>query len=235
VGISGVNFSGPPVPDGDPPSELDWNLWLGPAPARPYNAKRAHYLFRFFWDYSGGQQTNWGAHHLDMAQWGHGSDDSGPVEAEGRARYHAKGWYEVPEWYELVYRYSDGVIIRCGMDHPGGTTFVGSEGRIHVNRGKLESDPPEVLCVPEDSGPVKLERSTDHFANWESAIREGRLPIADVECGHRTATVCHLGNIALRLGRKLSWDPVAERIIGDEEAQAFVAKSYRHPWALPTG
>jgi predicted dehydrogenase len=224
VGIPGVNFDGPPVPDGEPPPELDYELWLGPAPARPYNEKRVHYLFRFFWDYSGGQQTNWGAHHLDIAQWGLGADASGPLEVEGTARYHAEGWYEVPESYELTYRYENGVFLRCGSRHPGGTTFIGEKGRIHANRRKLSAEPAEILEISESDCSVRLPRSSDHFADWERSIRDGKLPICDVEIGHRSATACHLGNIALRLGRKLRWDPVKEAVIGDEEAGAMVAK-----------
>jgi predicted dehydrogenase len=114
VGLPGVNFKGPSVPDSDPPPELDYDFWLGPAPLRPYNVKRVHYNFRFFWDYSGGQMTNWGAHHLDIAQWGLGMDDSGPVSIEGKARYNKDGWYEVPESFEIVYKYPGDVTVFCG-------------------------------------------------------------------------------------------------------------------------
>jgi predicted dehydrogenase len=176
------------VPDAEPPAELDYDFWLGPAPRRPYNEKRVHYLFRFFWDYSGGQQTNWGAHHIDIAQWGHGTDGSGPVEVEGSARFHAQGWFEVPETYELTYKYADGVVLRVGSSLRHGTTFVGSAGRIFVNRGKLEAEPAEMLKVPEDSMRVKLPRSPGHVENWEECIRTGERPICDVEIGHRSAT-----------------------------------------------
>jgi predicted dehydrogenase len=234
VGIPEVNFQGPPVPDGEPPSGLDYDFWLGPAPRRPYNEKRVHYQFRFFWDYSGGQQTNWGAHHIDIAHWGLGCDDSGPVEVEGTAKFHSQGWYEVPESYELTYRYAGGVVLRVGSKQPGGTTFIGERGRIHVNRGKLEADPPEVLKVPEDEVKVRLYRSEDHSADWEDCIRTGKLPVADVEIGHRSATACHLGPVfSLRLGRKVRWDPAREEIIDDRDAAAWVRKPYRAPWTLP--
>ncbi|HZN58713.1 MAG TPA: Gfo/Idh/MocA family oxidoreductase [Planctomycetota bacterium] len=234
VGIPGVNFAGPPVPDAEPPPELDYDFWLGPAPRRPYNEKRVHYLFRFFWDYSGGQQTNWGAHHIDIAQWGHGTDGSGPVEVEGSARFHAQGWFEVPETYELTYKYADGVVLRVGSSLRHGTTFVGSAGRIFVNRGKLEAEPAEMLKVPEDSMRVKLPRSPGHVENWEECIRTGERPICDVEIGHRSATVCHVGNIAIRLGRKLRWDPEKEEFSGDAEAQAMTSRALRAPWKLPS-
>lgn len=234
VGIPGVNYKGPPVEDSAPPPELDYDLWLGPAPARPYNAQRVHYQFRFFWDYSGGQQTNWGAHHIDIAQWGLGADASGPIEVEGKARYHPEGWYEVPLEYSLTYRYENEVLLRVGSGQPDGTTFIGTKGRIHVNRGKLEATPAELLETPDAQVSVRLPASPGHMEDWEEAIRSGRRPICDAEIGHRSATVCHLGNIALRLGRKIRWDPVAEVVLGDSEAQGWTARAYRKPWALPT-
>ncbi len=232
VGIPGVNYAGPPVADSTPPAELDFDLWLGPAPARPYNEKRVHYQFRFFWDYSGGQQTNWGAHQIDIAQWGLAADDSGPVEVSGTAKLHNQGWYEVPESYELTYRYSSGVTLRVGSKQPDGTTFIGSRGRLHVNRGKLSSDPPEIAKTSDDALKVKLPRSPGHQEDWEACIRSGSLPICDVEIGHRSATVCHLGNIALRLGRPIRWDPKREEIVGDADAARWVTKPYRAPWKL---
>jgi len=126
VGLPGPNWvdrAKKPVPDSDPPAALDYDFWLGPAPERHYNANRVHYLFRFFWDYSGGQLTNWGAHHLDIAQWGLGMDESGPVAVEAKARYHKDGWYEVPQWCEIVYKYANGTTVVCGQSERGGATF----------------------------------------------------------------------------------------------------------------
>jgi predicted dehydrogenase len=233
VGINGVNFKGPAVPDSDPPPELDYDFWLGPAPQKPYNVKHVHYNFRFFWDYSGGQITNWGAHHLDIAQWGLGMDDSGPVAIEGKARFHAKNWYEVPEWFEVVYRYANGVKILCGMDQRGGTTFEGDRGSVYVNRGKLESKPAELLKEQANVGEVHLYESNDHHGNWLECIRSRKLPICDVEIGHRSATVCHLGNISIRAGSKIAWDPVKEEVVGNREAAGMVSRPYRKPWELP--
>ena len=232
VGIPRVNYVGPPIADAAPPEELDYDLWMGPAPTRAYNEKRVHYQFRFFWDYSGGQQTNWGAHHIDIAQWGLQADDSGPIEVSGSAKFHDRSWYEVPESYELTYRYSNGVTLHVGSSQPAGTTFIGSKGSLHVNRGKLDSDPGEISKTPDDELKVKLPRSPGHQEDWEACIRSGALPICDVEIGHRTATVCHLGNIALRLGRSVRWDPKREEIVGDAEAAAWVSRPYRTPWRL---
>lgn len=229
VGLPGVNFSPPPVPDSDPPMELDYQRWLGPAPDRPYNAKRVHYLFRFFWDYSGGQQTNFGAHHLDIAQWGLGRDNSGPVSVTGEAKFQKDGWYEVPEWSKIEYTYDDNVKLLCGQDFAHGTLFEGDKGKLFVSRGQFNADPVSIAETPRT---VKLTESSNHHRNWLDCIKSRELPICDVEIGHRSATVCHLGNIAIRSGKKVTWDPVAEKIVGDDETAAMVERPYRKPWSL---
>ena len=229
VGLPAPNFAGPAVPNSDAPANLDYERWLGPAPLKPYNAKHVHYLFRFFWDYSGGQQTNFGAHHLDIAQWGLDRDESGPTAVTAKARYHKDGWYEVPEWTEVTYTYADGVVMTCGQGLPGGTTFVGEKGTIFVTRGKLTADPAEVLKA---EVAVKLPVSTSHHGNWLDCVKSRGRPVADVAIGHRSATVCHLGNLAVRTGRKITWDPVAETVVGDAEAAAMMSRPYRSPWKL---
>ena len=235
VGIPGSNFKGPPVPDSDPPAELNYNFWLGPAPLRPYNAKHVHYNFRFFWDYSGGQMTNWGAHHIDIAQWGLGADDSGPVSVDGKGEFHPEGWYEVTSKCRINYEYANGVTLTVGQGHSdikGGTTFIGSAGKIFVDRGKLSSEPAELIKQPLAESDVHLYASNNHHGNFLECMKTRKLPICDVEIGHRSATVCHLGNISARLGRKFAWDPVHEKVIGDEQAQAMTERSYREPWKL---
>jgi predicted dehydrogenase len=235
VGIPAVNFTPPPVPDSDPPAELDYNFWLGPAPKRPYNAKRVHYLFRFFWDYSGGQMTNFGAHHLDIAQWALDMDASGPSAVEGTAKFHPEHWYEVPMSCRVYYAYPGGVTVILGQnqkDVPQGVTFIGSEGRIFVDRRKITSEPDAIAKLEPSASDVRLEESANHHQNFLDCVKSRKRPIADVEVGHRSATVCHLGNIALRLGRRFQWDPSAERIVGDDQANAMLARPYRAPWTL---
>ena len=234
AGISRVNFSGPAVPDSDPPPELDYDFWLGPAPQRPYNKLRIHYNFRFFWDYSGGQMTNWGAHHLDIAQWGLGMDESGPISVETTAptRYNKDGWFEVPEFGQVTYKYANGVTLICGQSQRGGTTFEGEKGTIYVNRGRLESKPEEIIKEPLKENDVHLYVSKNHHQNWLDCIKTRKPPIADVEIGHRSATVCHLGNIAIRTNKKITWDPAKEEIVGDAELAKWVGKPYRAPWSL---
>ena len=235
VGIAGVNFGKKkPIPEGNiPPSELDYDFWLGPAPFRPYHAKHVHYNFRFFWDYSGGQMTNWGAHHLDIAQWGLGMDDSGPISAEGTAKYDPQKQFEVPMWSEVNYEYANGVKIICGQSQPGGTTFEGADGKIYVSRNVLKVQPEELLKEPLTASDVHLYDSKDHHGNWLDCIHSRKLPICDVEIGHRSATVCHLGNIAIRSGKKIQWDPVKEQIVGDDEVAKMTSRHYRAPWSLP--
>jgi len=238
VGIASANHpfkkNAPPA-DSKPPEQLDYDLWLGPAKDRPYNSKRVHYNFRFFWDYSGGQMTNWGAHHIDIAQWGMGTDDSGPTEIEGEATFHPKLWHEVTESCRIRYRYPSGVVMTVGQNQSDikmGTKFIGSKGSIYVNRGHLSSDPGELIKQPIGDDEIHLYASGNHHRNFLDCIASGKLPICDVEIGHRSATCCHLGNLAVRLGRKLRWDPQAEQILGDKEAAEMIDRPYRSPWKL---
>lgn len=241
VGLPAPNWTSKakmPVPDSDPPAALDYDFWVGPAPERKYNVNRSHYLFRFFWDYSGGQQTNFGAHDLDIAQWGLGMDESGPVAIEGTATFNKDKWFETPETAKQTFTYANGVNVLCSLGnggYPGGVTFEGEKGTIHVRRGGLTvtlngekvADPYKLT-----TGDVKLYVSNGHHANWIECIKTRKLPICDVEIGHRSATVCHLGNIAIRTGKKLQWDPAKEEIVGDKDAAAMLTKEYRKPWTL---
>ncbi len=232
VGIPACNHPGALGPDSDPPEWLDYDFWLGPAAWRPYNEKRVHYNFRFWLDYSGGQMTNWGAHHIDIAQWGLGMDDSGPISTEGTAEFDSQKRFTVPATYDLLHTYANGVKLHVGQKYKGGTTFFGEKGMIHVNRGTISSTPAEIL--KEEIGPqeIHLYESGSHGSNWLECIKTRKLPICDVEIGHRTATVCHLGNICALLGGKLQWDPSKEQFVGNEKASAMIGRSYRAPWKL---
>lgn len=228
-----------PVPDSDPPSQLDYDFWIGPAPMRPYNVDRVHYNFRFFWDYSGGQMTNWGAHHIDIAHWGMGMDDSGPLSVEGTGEFHPQGWIDVSIACRLTYQYPGGVKMIVGQgqkDIVMGTRFIGSAGEIYVNRGKLESKPDSIVIDANkpggSDGLESLYVSNNHYRNFLDCVASRELPICDVSIGHRSATACHLGNLALRLGRKVQWDPVAEQIVGDPQAAAMQSREPRGPWKL---
>ncbi len=240
VTLPGPNWiarAGMPVPDSAPPEGFDFNRWLGPAPLRPYNKNRVHYLFRFYWDYSGGQQTNFGAHHLDIAQWGLGMDASGPVSVEGSAVYNPDGWYETPDTTEIKYTYANGVVMTCrqklNTKNPDqGTEFIGDKGSLFVYRGGIVANPPELLKGIELPKIVSSQANTAHVNNFFDCVKSRQAPAADVSIGHRSATVCHLGNIAVRTNKKIHWDPASETIVGDSEASKWLTKEYRKPWTL---
>lgn len=258
VGLVGVNWTKDPLTqDSTPPPELDYDMWLGPAPHRPYNKQRVHYYFRFFWDYSGGQMTNWGAHHLDIAQWALGMDDSGPSEIVGKGDFDPEKRFEVPSAFSITYKYANGVVIECQSPTPKvaplipdrkeqameildgkteftGCIFEGEKGLLYVNRGVIRVWPEEIFEAPLSDSDVRLHKSTQHHQDWLASIKSRKPPICDAAIGHRSATVCHLGNIAIRSGRKIQWDPVKEVIVGDAEAAKMATKEYRAPWKLPT-
>lgn len=216
-----------PVPDG-----FDYDMWLGPAPWAPYRKERCHYNFRFILDYSGGQMTNWGAHHNDIAQWANGTDLSGPVEVEGTATFPKDGLFDAPVTFSVEYKYANGVTLHCSTSNRSGVTFEGTEGWIYVDRGKLEANPPAVLTSAIKPGEIRLYESRDHAQNFLDCIRTRRETVAPAEIGHRSATVCHLGNIAILLGRRLRWDPARERFVNDPEADRMLARAMRPPWRL---
>ena len=229
--------AGQPVPDSAPPDGFDYNRWLGPAPLRPYNKNHVHYLFRFYWDYSGGQQTNFGAHHLDIAQWGLGMDESGPVSVEGSAVFNPDGWYETPDTTDIRYTYANGVVMTCRQklntkSTEQGTEFVGEKGSLFVYRGGIVTNPSELLKDVELPKIVSSQANISHVTNFFDCVKSRQTPAADISIGHRSATVCHLGNIAVRTNRKIVWDPKTETIVGDAEASKWLTKEYRSPWTL---
>ena len=226
-----------PVPDSAPPEGFDYNRWLGPAPMRPYNKNHLHYLFRFYWDYSGGQQTNFGAHHLDIAQWGLGMDKSGPTSVEGSAVFNPNGWYETPDTTDIKYTYANGVVMICRQkldtkSTDQGTEFVGEKGSLFVYRGGIVTNPPELLKDVEMPKIVNSQANISHVNNFFDCVKSRQAPAADISIGHRSATVCHLGNIAVRTNKKINWDPKTETIVGDAETSKWLMKEYRSPWSL---
>jgi predicted dehydrogenase len=231
-----VGFSAGPVgdfvPDEDPPPGLDWDLWLGPAPKVPYNRLRHPYNFRWFWDYSGGKMTDWGAHHNDIVQWGLGMDHTGPVTLEGKATFPTRGLYETAVNFDLTYTYATGQRAICSNRNPGGVKFVGADGWIHVDRGRLETEPASLKDQSLEECQDKLFKSPGHRQNWLDCIRTRERPICDVAIGAGSVTLCHLNNIALRLGRKLTWNPDRGEFVNDPEANRWLGKPYRAPWHL---
>jgi predicted dehydrogenase len=230
------------------PKELDWDFYQGQAPAHPYVKERTHLTFRYWLDYSGGTLTDWGAHHNDIALWAMGLDRSGPAAVEGKAlTTPVAGGYTAPAEYEVVYTYATGVRHRCVSTtantifgspapeaKPGallhGVKFEGAEGWIYVTRGKLEASRPELISEPLKARKSDLYVSNDHMGNFFDCVRTRKPPISEAEVGHRSASLCHLGVIAIRLGRKLNWDPVKEEFVGDKEADGYLHRELRRPW-----
>ncbi|MBM4031492.1 MAG: Gfo/Idh/MocA family oxidoreductase [Planctomycetes bacterium] len=206
-----------PVPEG-----LDWDRWLGPAPWRPYNRGIVH-GWRAYRDYSGGGMTDWGAHHFDIAQWALDADQSGPTEIYPPGTLSDR----------LTYVYANGVKVYHGGGGGGGVVFFGTEGKIAVDRGPLQSWPDSIMRKPLGPNEVHLYTVTNgHAGNFVSCIRTRQRPICDAEVGCRSVTVCHLGNLAYRLNRPLKWDPAKEEFVGDAEANRWLDRPKRAPWTL---
>ena len=217
------------------PEQLDYERWLGPAPWSPYHPARVHYHFRFVSDYSGGDLTNWGAHHLDIAQWGLGADDSGPLHVVGQGRRNPSGLHDVFADIHVDYRFPGGVSLRLRSSEQAGTgsvRFIGSEGWIHVSREDFSSNPPSLLNArlgPRDLRLGPVEHQDSHMANWLRCVRnrDPRGLNCPVEIGHRSAVLCHLGNIAMERRIPLRWDPHQERFPEDELANRMCQRAAR--------
>jgi predicted dehydrogenase len=219
-----------------PPKGLDYDLWLGPAPYRPYIEQGCHYNWHFLYDFGGGQLTNWGPHAIDIAQWANDADLTGPVEVQGKGEFPKEGLFETPLRYDIEFTYANGVRLICqtrkseGPESP--VRFEGDDGWIFVSRGSFFSNPASVVQSKIGPSENRLYRSSDHHQNFLDGVRLRTKPAADVETGHRSATVCHIGNIAVRLGRKLRWDPAKEHFINDAQADKMLARPMRSPWYL---
>lgn len=221
-----------PVPEG-----LDWDMWLGPAPWTPFNRQGCHYNFRFILDYAAGQVTNWGAHYVDIAQWAIGADESGPIEVEGHGEFPTSGIFTTATKVDFTCRYENGVTLRCRTRYDGkfdgNVRFIGPRGWIDISRSaSMASDPALLREVASSSGPVKLPRSPNHHDNFLECVRTRARPISDVEIGHRTTTVCNLGNIAMLLDRRVRWDPRREAFVDDAIADRMRGRAMRGPWSL---
>jgi len=232
VNINGNNRKCEPTWEPMPvPPGLDYDMWLGPAPWEPYHEQRCHYQFRFLLEYSGGQVTNWGAHHLDIAQWGLGMDDSGPVEVIGRGEFPKTGLFTTATKVDFEMTYANGVHLTC-QTGGGHTRFEGTKGWVDVKRGGLKTEPESLTTHVIGANEIHLYDSNDHKGNFLECVKTRTNPICTAEIGHRTSTLCHLGNIAMLLKRPLKWDPDKEEFIGDRVANAMRSRPRRAPWTL---
>ena len=240
-------------PDSAPPKELDWEMWLGPAPMRPFNANRFGVFpdrwssFRWFWDYAGGMMTDWGVHWLDIVQLVMGVDAPSHVSASG-GKFVLEDNRETPDTILATFQYpgfictyenrvANGAPLLNGKTN--GITFHGTDGTLFVDRQGLE-----IFPETRKSGETTVDRTQaltvensnqhhlDHMKNFIDCVRSRSTPVADIEIGHRSTTTALLGNIAYRTGRRIEWDGARERIVGDAKASEHLTRAYRRPWKL---
>lgn len=228
---SGPNTPGDPTPM-PVPKELDYDMWLGPAPWAPYNKDRCHWNFRWVLDYSGGMLTDWGAHLLDGAQWGNDTEYTGPVEVEGKGVFCNDGLYDTAKEFKIEYKYASGVQLIVTSGTPS-LRFEGTEGWIG-NRGwraPLEAEPKSILNSV--IGPNEVHLYTcpaGEQRNFLDCVKSRKDCYFPPEIGQRCFTIAHIGNISMILGRKLKWDPKKELFINDEQANRMLSRSMRSPW-----
>jgi predicted dehydrogenase len=217
-----------PVPEG-----FNYEMWLGPAPEAPYAPARCHVNFRWILDYSGGQITDWGGHHPDIAQWGMGTELTGPTAIRnGQAQWAKEKIWNTAVDYYFEAHYASGVVMTVSSRLRGGVTFRGSEGTVWVNRGAIEATPESLLDWQPKENDIHLYRSDNHARNFIDCVISRKETAAPIEQAHRSITIAHLGNISLRLGRDLRWDPAQEQVIGDETANQMLSRPMRKPWSI---
>ncbi|MEO2047949.1 MAG: Gfo/Idh/MocA family oxidoreductase [Pirellulales bacterium] len=239
--VLGKNKVGGPFQSDDPPQELNWDLWLGQAPAAPYLHERCHYLFRWWYATAGGQMTDWGAHHIDIAQW---AIDADPIAVRTQAKFpNIENGFTVAVDFHAEFDYPDGVVMTVSDTGRNGILFTGSEGRLFVNRATLSGKPIEDLkhdpmlpeaykLYPHDNHQRpqragKLDAIVNHMGNFFDCVRNGNSPLSDAESQHRSATTCHLGNLSMRLGRDLNWDAEQEAFVDDVQADGWLSRQQR--------
>ena len=243
AGASGGPFASKPVP-----KELDWDMWLGQTPMVDYVPERCHNTFRYWHEYSGGTMTDWGAHHNDIALWAMDMDHSGPTAIDGKPRVTmTPGGYTAFAEYQVEYTYPSGVrhicmstaddtgfggIVRKGVGTlHNGVRFDGTDGWLWVTRGDIQASKAEILHEPVEEKD-RLPVSKDHKGNFFECIRTRQQPIAPAEVGHRSISVCHLGVLSMRLGRRLEWDPEKQQFVNDPEADKWLSRPQRAPWTF---
>ncbi len=240
AGLREGPFATAPVPAG-----LDWNFWQGQTPALAYVPQRCHTYFRYWYEYSGGTMTDWGAHHNDIAYWAIGLLAPRQVRSERRSEPIPGGYTAIAD-YAVYYTYENGIAlnIRSTRDdnifgepvkkdgQRNGIRFEGTDGWIWVNRQGISASDPELLKTPLPDHAIHLYVSDDHMGNFFDCVRSRKDPICSVETGHRSATMCHLGAISLRTGHALTWDYDAEKFTGDhaDEANTYLAREMRAPY-----
>ena len=243
----------PVVPDGPAPDGVDYDLWLGPAAARPFNKNRFHFTFRWYWDYSGGLMTDWGAHMIDIANWAMGIKAPSSAVSFGGKYGYPNDAMETPDTQQVVWAYPGFSMIwehaigigRGPEAREHGVAFVGEYGTLVIDRGGWEvyAETDRIDKRIREYKRVGLPRQgsgnedyhSKHVKDFLDCMKSRARPKSDVEIGHDSMIACHLGNMAQRLGRMVRWDPDKEAVVGDAEAQKMVTRAYRAPWVLPKG
>jgi predicted dehydrogenase len=217
------------------PEWLDYDLWLGPAPWAPYSDNRI--VNNYWWhhsDYALGFVAGWGIHHVDIAQWGNATDLTGPVEVEGTGVFPKDGFCNCATGWNVLMRYANGVVLDYTDEgqNPHGIRFEGTEGWVHVARGILDAEPKSLLQTRLGPNDVRLYESKNHVGNLLDCIRSRARTVCPIDVTIRSDMICHLSDIAMRLGRKLRWDPDRERFVDDPEADRMLTRSMRAPWQM---
>jgi predicted dehydrogenase len=233
VGLPSGGRGKPSAPNAQAPDGLDWNFWLGPAPLRPFQGVY-DWDWRWVLEWGGGQMMDWIGHHADIAQWGLGRDLSGPVSFEGYAPFEPEGIYDSPKTYRYTGRYADGVelTVADSSQVQSGTTWYGENNDwIHVDRGHFEASTPKIRDSKIEAGELRL-RSPGHQRNFIDCVKNRDTTLTPAEVAHRSASIGHLGQIAMLTGRKITWNPATETIINDSAAAALLGRTPRGPWSL---
>jgi predicted dehydrogenase len=232
--------------DGSPPDGLDWELWLGPAPMRPFNANRFGVhpdrwsTFRYFWDYAGGMMTDWGVHHLDIVQMVMGVDAPLAVNASG-GKYVLRDNRDTPDTLIVTYEYPGFLCTYENREgnaqpidgHGYGITFYGTDGTLFIDREYFEIRPEKGAKGSEPQRVAgKNKQGEEHVRNFLDCVKTRNLPICDIEVGHRSTTTALLGNVALRSGRRIVWNAKLEKVEGDQAGSKYLSREYRKPWKL---
>jgi predicted dehydrogenase len=231
----GDNPLGGPFQVTQPPAALDWDFWMGPTPRCDYVREKCHYTFRWWYEYSGGKMTDWGAHHLDSAQWILNMDTGGPTEVEATSEppRAQPNCYTCHPHFVVTYKYPGDVTVRCQSRGENGLRIEGEDGKwIFVARNKLEASDPRIISEPLPANAIRLPVHLFQTRNFIECVRNRQQPICNVEVGHRSCTVCHIGNIAIRTGQRLHWDAEHERFVDNAAANQMLGREMRAPWRL---
>lgn len=251
VGVP-ASWTCPLQPTEPVPKELDYEMWLGPAPTapycyercRPYVQGKGYSVWYCISDYCMGMIGNWGVHHLDIAQWGNGTDLSGPVSVEGKGEFPKGLLTDAATSWQVENRYANGVTL-IHMDdgtsrkhpmqnngHGHGVMFIGTEGWVHVDRSKLDAHPESLIKETIRPDEIQLFKSTNHHVNFIDAVRGKAQPAAPIDIAFHSDIMCNLQQIAIKLGRKLQWDPAGECFVNDDEATRLLDRPMRGPWKI---